>query len=190
MAVVAAGGQDKIPDTDVRPTDRQVELLVGDPHLFLGALELGDVLDRLDRVRGIPGRVALKRYGHVHPYGRPVFAQVTLLQRKALQPAAHEGVELIDAQLHVIGMRDLEARRLPQLLAAVPHDLAEALVDADVVAGAVHVPDADGCVIERPAEARLALAERLFGLHPLGDVLDGPEHAHELAALIDRRSPP
>ena len=52
------------------------------------------------------------------------------------------------------------------------------------------MPDADGCVIERPAEARLALAERLFGLHPLGDVLDGPEHAHELAALIDRRSPP
>src|SRR4051794_36182753 len=86
-------------------------------------------------------------------------------------------------------MRDLEPRRLPQLLAAVPHDLAEALVDADVVAGAVHVPDADPRVFKRPAKARLALAERLFGLFSLRDILNGAVHADRPTVLIvDRPS--
>ena len=59
---------------------------------------------------------------------------------------------------------------LQKLGAAVPEDLAEALIDPQPGAVDSDIADADGGVLERAAKTRLAFAQRVLCLLALGDV--------------------
>ena len=80
-------------------------------------------------------------------------------------------------------MRDVPEAPREQVLAGVSHGLAEPPVDAEIAAVEVLVGDADGRVLERPAEPRLALAERPLDPAPLADL------ALQLTLARDRKHP-
>ena len=69
-------------------------------------------------------------------------------------------------------MDDVPEGLLEQFLTGVADDGAVLLVDAEKAAGGVVLDDADGCVLERAAEARLPFPQRLPGPHLMGGVLD------------------
>jgi hypothetical protein len=69
---------------------------------------------------------------------------------------------------------------LQQLRAGVADDGAELLVDAQVANLEIDVGDADGRVLERAAEALLALAPRLLGALAVGNV---PRQGHEESSV-------
>ena len=95
--------------------------------------------------------------------GEPSLADVSLLQREAGRLAPQECLRQVNAGGEVVGVRDVLAGPLEQLLASVAEDGAELLVHAQEAAVEMPVADADGGVLERAAEPLLALAQSLGG---------------------------
>src|SRR5439155_24473684 len=83
-----------------------------------------------------------------------------------------------------VGVRDVLAGPLDQLVARVADDGAELLVHAQEAAVEILVADADGRVLERAAEPLLALPQRRLGLPEVGDVGAGPEPCDDPACAV------
>src|SRR5262249_1125329 len=146
----------------------------------LQPLALRDVLDIPDEITRIARRVALERDAQLHPDGRAVPAEVTLLHYEAGRLTPQECPRQLGAGWQVVGVRDVPDGPLEQLLAGVADDGAELLVDAQEAAPDAHVGDADRRVLEPPAEPLLALAQRFLGPLVIGDV---DPAAHETNGL-------
>ncbi len=91
---------------------------------------------------------------------------------------------MLELGRQVLGVGDVLEGPREQLLAGVADDPAVRLVDAEEAAVGVLVGDAHGGVFERAAEPLLALAQRLLGPHPLGDVLCQGDDADESAVRV------
>ncbi len=147
-------------------------------------LRLRDVLEHCDGVLGLARRVALEREAQVDPDERAVLADVALLHRVTGQFSPKESGIVFKLGRQVFGLCEVLERLLDQLLARIADDLAEALVDAEQATVGILVGDADGGVLERAAEPRLALPERFLRPVAFGDVVRRPDHFDRLAGLV------
>src|SRR5258708_39994047 len=71
-----------------------------------------------------------------------------------------------------------------QFLLRIADDAAKPLVDAEDAAFDVAECDADGRVLERPAEPLFTLPQLLLGLFAVGDILQEPGNARGFPILI------
>ena len=114
----------------------------------------------------------------------PSLRRVALFQRETGRLAPHEREELLEAGRQILGIRDVPEGSCEQLRAGVADDVAKLLIDSEEAAFAIRVGDADGRVLERAAEPRLALAQRLLGPLALGDVAGDAREAEGAAAGV------
>ena len=99
-----------------------------------------------------------------------VLVKVTLFQVVGVDLAAHQGGEPVQSERKVFGVRYLLKVLLQKLGAAVPEDLAEALIDPQPSAVLSNIRDADGGVLERTAITGLTFAQCVLGFLARGDV--------------------
>ena len=141
--------------------------------LLLGALARGDVLDDVGNVVGRAGGVAHQRGHRVDPHGLAVATEKALLPRVAVDLSAVQELTLGPALFPIVGVDEVQAGHPRELLPGVADDLAEAIVDQQEPPLAAHVRHADRGLLERGAEAALALRQRGVGARAL-DRAGGP----------------
>ena len=130
---------------------------------LLQALALGDVLDERDEMIRPALGIPLDRRGHGRPQARAILAEVAPVDRIGRPLAAEQPVrQLLDAG-PILRVGEIHPGPPEQLFTGVAEEVAELLIDARPSAVDPHVRDADGRVLERPAEPLLALAHRPVG---------------------------
>ena len=144
-------------------------LMQGVGRLALG----GDVLDHPHAHVGLALFVLQGRGEQVNPDALPVLADVALLQAERGQLPRQHGLELCEVGSEVIGVGDVGERLLEQLFLAVPDHGAQRLVDPQEVPARVDDCHAHRPVFEDPAEALLAVEQRLVGAAALDAQRDG-----------------
>src|SRR5262249_56927476 len=113
-----------------------------------------------------------------------VLADVALVARERGDLAAHDALVALQIRRDLLGDHELHEPAAGQLLARVAEELAEARVvleEAPVEIGEDHP---DRRVLERSAEALLALQQRALGQLAIGDVDAGAGEARRLAAAV------
>ena len=124
------------------PRERVVRRLVlVQPRLLvvarLGELALGDVLEHGDRVVALAVRVPLGGRGDAHPDHLAVLAEAALLELVGVQRAVHDGVELAEVLLDVVGVRVLLELHLRELGGGVAEHRLERRIHLDDLARAI-----------------------------------------------------
>ena len=119
---------------------------------------------------GLPAWSRCSRSRQIDPDGMAVLVEVSLFQMICVDLSAHQGGEPLQIERKVLGVRHLLKVLLQKLVAAVPEDVAKALIDPQPGAVRSDIGDADGGVLERAAKTSLAFPQRLLGFLAVGDV--------------------
>ncbi len=120
----------------------------------------------------------MQRRSQVDPDKVAVLADVALLHAVRADIAAHHALKLAQIGFQIVRVGNVLEGLGDQFVAAVSDDVAQPLVDPEPRAVEADVRDADGGVLERAAEPRLAFLKRLLRLLLGGDVV---EQGDELA---------
>ena len=110
---------------------------------------------------GLPAWSRCTALVKVDPDGVAVLVKVTLFQLECIDLSAHQGGESVQIGRKVFRVRQILKALLQKLGAAVPENLAKALVDPQPGAVPSDIADADGGVLERAAKTGLAFAQRV-----------------------------
>ena len=155
--------------------------------MCLGLLAFANVFDNADVILRRTGIVARQRLGAAHPDYRSIFAQVALVLREMVDSAGTQQAALFAPYADVVGMVEKPRRPADELLRRITDDLAITPVDLDVAVLKIKMGDADRGLIERGAEALLALLHRRLRFFELCNVLQNDRGADNVAgAVFDR----
>ena len=121
---------------------------------------LPEVLDHADEVLRVAIVVAEQAPADLDPDRVAERVDIALLEAKDRRVARDERLDGVARQPDVVGMRDGCRVELHELLASAPHGLAERVVDLHEAPLQVDERHADRRLLERDAEALLALAQR------------------------------
>ena len=139
-------------------------------------LALGDVLENLNQVGTAVGGLPGERHGAVYPHQLPGLAQVALFDREMVAAAGEQIAPQCVLSVAVFRMRQVPRRQREQFLAAIPHHVAQPLVDGQEPALGSRVRDAHRHLLKRGLKPAL-------GLLAAGDIVD---HRDEIRGLPGR----
>ncbi len=171
------------PDHDGRGVGHEAEALLAFAHRVLGLAALRDVEDGADEPLEV-ARSRGTRHGRLeHP---AVLAVVAAESVVGLEWPLRGAGRLVDRgeTRQVVGM-DAVARAEPELLLeGAAGEVEPGLVEVGRHALRIVGPDHHGRRVGHAAEALLALPQRLLRAPAFGDVVDDPDHAHDLAGRV------
>ena len=150
-------------------------------QLLLGVEAVGHVHGLGDELGGLSVAIAQERDAHQRAHGAAVGAQVALHRLHVVDLAAQQAPHGLRVGLGAFGVRHIPEGELEHLLGAASHHPAHRRVDVLVAAVDRDDGHADRCVVHRPRDGLLALAQPLARKPRFGDVEERRDDPRALA---------